>query len=247
MAENETPQSSGTPAGQTEAKAETSTPALTVESIKEALLPEVRKELKAAYDAARRAEAKAERAPERFRELMAPIEEAVETLLTRDMTEDARDAFRARRELARATRQDPEAEQQREIAAFQAEAASVLEEEGVKADDPVLVAAYQKYVAGAKTPAQWRTAFGRAVAAVHRDRATKAEGSVADREKKAREDERTKILNESREKEGPLDRGQPASTTQKIDWLNLPSEEFARLDAAKTAERRARASGAGRR
>ena len=176
MAENETPEISGTPAGQTETPAEPSTPApLTVEAIKEALLPEVRRELKAAYDAARRAEAKAERAPERFREFVAPLEEAIEGLLTRDMTDDARDAFRAKRDLARATRQDPEAEQQRHIAEFQAEAASILEEEGLKPDDPVLVAAYQKYVAGAKSPAQWRTALGRSIAAVHKERASSTE------------------------------------------------------------------------
>ena len=247
MAENETPQTSDTPAGQTEATAKTSTPALTIEAIKEALLPEVRKELKTAYDAARRAEAKAERAPERFRESIAPLEEAIESLLTREMTDDAKEAFKAKRDLARATRHDPEAAQQREVAEFQAEAASVLEEEGIKADDPILAAAYQKYVAGAKTPAQWRTALGRAVAAVHKDRATKAETSVTEREKKAREDERTKVLNERRESEGPLDRGSAASGTQKVDWLNISAEEFARLDAVKTADRRARAAGLVRR
>ena len=247
MAENETPAPPTEPAAAGTAAVEGSTsqpaPTFTLEDIKKALLPEITN----AMNTARRAQSAADRAPERFRQSIAPLEEAIEVLLTRDMTEDAREAFKAKKELARATRTNPEADQQSEVSAFQAEAASVLEEEGLRADDPVLAAAYQKFVATAKTPAQWRTALGRAVAAVHKDRAAKAEMSVSEREKKAREDERTKMLNESREKEGPIDRGQPASGTTKIDWLNLTPEEFARLDAAKTAERRARAAGAGRR
>ena len=243
MAENETPVISGTPAGQTETPAEPSTPApLTVEAIREALLPEVRREMKAAYDAARRAEAKAERAPEKFREFMAPIEEAVESLLTRDMTDDARDAFRAKRDLARATRTDPEAEQQRHISEFQAEAASILEEEGIKADDPILVAAYQKYVAGAKSPAQWRTALGRSIGAVHKERAAGNEKSVTDREKKAREDERNKILNEKREKDGPIDKGQPASSAKK-NVMDMSDDEWRTYEAARDAERKAQRIG----
>lgn len=239
MGENETAAPSETPAGQTESPVVESTPPLTLDAIREAFQTEIAKSLKPAYDAARRAEAKAERAPERFREFVAPIEEAVESLLTRDMTDDAREAFKAKRDLARATRQDPEVEQQREVAAFQQEAASVLEEEGIKADDPVLVAAYQKYVAGAKSPAQWRTALGRSIAAVHKDRAVRSESTVSEREKKAREDERNKILNEKREKDGPVDRGLPTSTG-KVDYLHMSDEEFARIEAAKDAERKAR-------
>ena len=238
MSENETPVISATPEGQTEPQAEPSTTApLTVEAIRDALLPEVRKEMKAAYDAARRAEAKAERAPEKFREFVAPLEEAIEGLLTRDMTDDAREAFRAKRDLARATRQDPEAEQQRHIAEFQAEASSILEEEGIKADDPVLVAAYQKYVAGAKSPAQWRTAFGRSIAAVHKDRASNSERSITEREKKAREDERNKILNEKREKDGPIDKGQPASSAKK-NVMDMSDDEWKAYEAARDAERK---------
>lgn len=247
MAENETPSPPADAAATAPVTVEgsTSQPAqtITIEDIRKALLPDITN----ALNTARRAQSAADRVPDRVQRALAPIEEAIEVLLTRDMTEDAREAFKAKQQLARATRVDPEAAQQNEVAAFQAEAASILDEEGVKADDPVLAAAYQKYVAGAKTPAQWRTALGRAVAAVHKDRAAKAEMTFAEREKKAREDERTRILNEGREKEGPIDRGQPASATTKIDWANLTPEEFARLDAAKTAERRARAAGIGRR
>ena len=241
MGENETPPTSETPAGQTETKVEPSTPPLTVEAIRDALLPEVRKELKAAYDAARRAEAKAERAPEKFRESIRPIEEAVEALLTKDMTDDARAAFTAKRDLVRErqTQQDPDAVYQKEVASFQQEVSSVLEEEGIKSDDPILVAAYQKYLAGAQTPAQWRTALGRSVAAVHKDRATKSEVGSAEREKKAREDERTKVLNERRGDSGPIDRGQPASSGTKKDWANISAEQFKRADAGKDAERKA--------
>ena len=153
MAENETPAPSAEAAAAESVAVEGSTsqptPALTIEDIKRELLPEILN----AQHLARRAQSAADKAPDRFRQSIAPLEEAIEALLTRDMTEDARDAFRAKRELARATRTDPEADQQQEITAFQAEASSVLEEEGIKADDPVLAAAYQRYVASAKTPA----------------------------------------------------------------------------------------------
>ena len=245
MADNEQPDPSTTAVAQVETPAPSSTPALTVESIKEALLPEIRRETKAAYDAARRAEAKAERAPDKFREQIAPLEEAIEAILTQSLNEDQRQAFIAKRDLARATRRDPDAEQAQQVAEFQTEAASVLEEEGIKADDPVLVAAYQKYLAGAKNPSQWRTALGRAIAAVHKDLAVKSESSASEREKKAREDERTKVQNERRESDGPVDRGQPASSNQKVDWANLSPEEFALKEAAYDAERKARRMRAG--
>ena len=92
-----------------------------------------------------------------------------------------------------------------------------------------------------------KVALTRAVAAVHREREKTARAETTEREKKAREDERTKVLNERRESEGPLDRGSAASGTQKVDWLNISAEEFARLDAVKTADRRARAAGLVRR
>ena len=245
MADNETPTPSVTPEGQPEAPAPTSTPPLTIEAMKEALLPEIRKELKSAYDAARRAEAKAERAPQADIERLTPIQQAVEELLTRDLSDDAKEAFKAKRDLARVTRPDPAADHDREITVFQQEVSSILEEEGIPANHPVLSQAWDKHSQSAKTPAQWRTAFGRAVAEVRKDEAKKAGASVADEVKKAREDERTKVLNEHREKEGPIDRAQPASSNGKTDYLAMTDEEFKRVEAAKDAERKARRLRAG--
>lgn len=244
MAENETPAPAATvpandavaqPAGQGAA-----TTPLTIEALTSALLPEIEKRLKPAYDAARRAEAKAERAPSQVMSQIEPMRAALDEILTRDLNDDQKARYRAERALADSQRTDPAQAAEREQEVFRQEASSVLAEEGVNADDPVFVEAYQRYGQNAKNPAQWRLVLGRAIAEVHKTKAKQAEGTYAEREKKAREDERTKLRNEQRETEGVVDRGAGASSGAKKDWLSMSPEEFAKFDAAKEAERSAR-------
>ena len=244
MAENETPAPAATapandagaqPAGQ----GATTTP-LTIEAFTAALLPEIEKRLKPAYDAARRAEAKAERAPQQFMSQIEPMRAALDEMLTRDLNDDQKARFKAERALADSQRTDPAHETEREQQEFRSEAISVLAEESISADDPAFVEAYEKYGRNAKTPAQWRLTLGRAIAEVHKTKARTAEASFAEREKKAREDERTRLRNEQRETEGVVDRGAGASSGAKKDWLSMSPEEFAKIDAAKEAERSAR-------
>ncbi len=244
MAENETStpadtvpaNDAGTPTGGTSV---TPTP-LTIEAITAALLPAFEKSLKPAYDTARRAEAKAERAPQQVMSQIEPMRAALDEILTRDLNDDQKARYKAERALADSQRTDPAQAAEREQEVFRSEAVSVLAEEGVSADDPTFVEAYQRYGQNAKTPAQWRLTLGRAIAEVHKAKAKQSEGTFAEREKKAREDERTKIRNEQRETEGIVDRGAGASSGAKKDWLAMSPEEFAKFDAAKEAERSAR-------
>ncbi len=244
MAENETTaQAETAPANdavaQTAGTSVTTTP-LTIEALTSALLPEIEKRLKPAYDAARRAEAKAERAPQQVLSQIQPMREALDELLTQNLNDDQKARFKAERALANSQRTDPAQEAEREQEVFRQEASSVLAEEGVSAEDPVFAEAYQRYGQNAKTPAQWRLVLGRAIAEVHKTKAKQAEGTYAEREKKAREDERSKFRNEQRETEGIVDRGAGASSGAKTDWVNMPAEEFATREAAKDAAALAR-------
>lgn len=230
MAEPETPLLETAPppeeSAQTEPEKPQETPPLTVDAIRDALLPQVRKDVEAAYKAARRAEAKAETVPKRLEEKISRLEAALELLITKDMDEPSKKVFVAERALERERESrivpDPEIERQRADLEFQGYAASVLAEEGIKADD--ITVAFNKYAAPAKSPADWKVALGHAIADYHKAEAKRAKDESADRERKAREEERTKLRNEQRKEEGPVDRGAPASSGLK-DWSKATEEE----------------------
>lgn len=210
-----------------------------INSVKEELLANTKKELDAAYKTARRSESKGDAANTR----LAKLESRLEDLATRGMEEHEARAWRAERALERAQEQTTtvSAEQEREqaVRSFQERSTTYLSEEGIKPDDPRLTAAFAKYSAEAKTYDDWDKALVRAVADIHKDERNKTAAEVKAQIDKAREEERAKLRNEQRASDGPVDKGQPSSN-KKIDWLNLSDEEFKRLEAEKDAERQRR-------
>lgn len=233
-----------------------STAPLTVEAITAALLPAideaVRKHTKPAYDAARRAEAKAERAPDSVMRSMAPLQKMLEDQALQSMPEEQRNAYLAGRNSERQTREDPQAAVEREQQMFRSEAASVLDEEGIDANDPLFVAAYQRFGQSADTPAKWRTALGRSIAAVHKERAATeiktVKSSVDETVKKVRDEAEVKTRNADRTADGHVDRGLPAAPVKGKDWLRMDptGKEFAEIEAKKEADRRTRRIAASR-
>lgn len=211
------------------------------------LLAETKRELDAAYKTARRSESKGDTAHQKI----ATLESRLEELSIRGMDESEARAWKAERALERANEAQKSIAQQQEYEqqanAFQQRSASYLASEGIKPDDPRLTAAFSRLAADAKTYDDWDKALISAVAAVHKDNASKA---AAEREKlanesktaveRAREEERAKLRNEQRTVDGPVDKGLPASTPAPKKTWEMTDEEFKTYDAARDAERRAR-------
>lgn len=222
--------------------------------VKTEVIAEVKRDLDAAYKAARRSESKGDVANSK----LAKLETRFEELATRGMEEPEARAWKAERALERVQETQQTVGQQQEYeqqaAAFQQRSASFLSSEGIKPDDARLTAAFARLAQDAKSYDDWDKALMGAVAAVHRDNATKF---AADRDKlslestklrddsktaveKAREEERAKLRNEQRTVDGPVDKGQPSSApTLKKTW-EMTDEEFKAFDAIKDAERRRR-------
>lgn len=208
---------------------------------------EIKRDLDAAYKAARRSESKGDVANSK----LAKLETRLEELATRGMDEGQAKLWKAERALERATETAITVNQQqdyeRAAAEFQQRSATYLAEEGIKADDPRLMTAFAKFSANAQSTADWDKALYGAVAVVHRDNAKKmadetakvsAESKTA--VEKAREEERAKLRNEQRTVEGPVDRGQPSSAPQAKKIGEMSDEEFKAYDAIKDSERRRR-------
>jgi hypothetical protein len=218
------------------------------------IVTELKRDLDAAYKAARRSESKGDIANSK----LAKLETRFEELATRGMEAQEARAWKAERALERVQESTQTAEQsqeyERQAAAFQQRSASYLRDEGIKADDPILTSAFAKLAADAKSYDDWDKALIGAVSAVHKGNATKlaAESSklAADATKlaadsktvadKAREDERAKLRNEQRAVDGPIDKGQPSSPALSKKTWDMTDEEFKAYDAIKDAERRRR-------
>lgn len=215
---------------------------------------EVKRDLDAAYKAARRSESKGDVANSK----LAKLETRFEELATRGMEDSEARAWKAERALERVQETAQNVGQQQEYeqqaAAFQQRSASYLSSEGIKPDDPRLTSAFARLAANAKTYDDWDKALLGAVSSVHRDNAQKLtvetgkltesatklaadSKTVAD---KAREEERAKLRNEQRTVDGPLDKGQPSSSAPAKKTWDMTDEEFKAYDAVRDTERRRR-------
>jgi len=221
---------------------ETATP-LTLEAVK-ALIDEtmteretnIRRELDQAYKTLRRGEAKSDVSHKRIDKL----EQELFDISTRGLEPAQVEMATLKRQLqrdaeSRTVSQDPSAE----VSAFQSWSSPYLEEEGIKAEDPVLVAAFQKHASGWQNAADLRIAMTRAVADVHKEQVKKARSEAGDREKKAREEERAKLRNENRQAEGKIDKGAAAgkSAGTPKNWLAASQEEWDALQAQRGLKR----------
>lgn len=221
------------PAAQTESTEqpqETST--LTIDQVKALIAErdvEIRKEQEAAYKTLRRGEAKSDVALKRLEKL------EQELFDTQIRGLDPKDAEVEK--LKRQVQRDAESrttDPQQELTAFQAWSASLLEEEGIDAKDPILAEAFKKYGEGWQNQADLRVALTRSVAKVQAERAKTARAEAADREKKAREDERAKLRNENRQAEGKVDKGTPASAAPVgKNILSMTPEEWTAFNASR--------------
>lgn len=214
---------------------ETPTP-LTLDTVK-ALITETFAEYKTAigkdveqtYKTLRRGEAKSDVAHQRI----AKLEGKLEDLATRGMAPEEVRIWKLERQVerdaeARAQTANPDVE----LSAFESDATSILEEESIDRKDPVLNEAFQRFANGWRSSADLKVALTRAVAAVHKEREQTARTESAEREKKAREDERTKLRNEKRQSEGPVDKGTPASPVRSKHPLEMTEEELRTLIAS---------------
>ena len=207
-----------------------------ISSANEATLAKTKESLDAAYKTARRSESKGDTAAKRIERLEAQFE----AIATRGMDEPESRAWKAERALERATETSQTVTQQQEYernaADFQQRSASFLNSEGINPTDERLTTAFSKYAADAKTYDDWDKALLHAVADVHKDEKVKSTADQKTREDKIREEERAKLRNENRSADGPIDKGQPASTSTKpVKEMN--DEEFKEYERQKDAER----------
>ena len=194
------------------------TPTLTRDDVK-ALIDEtwadreqtIRGELSSAYKTLRRGEAKSDVAQKRIDRL----EQELFEVSVRGMEPDRIELERLKRQSQRdaETRAAP-LDPSTEVASFQGWSASVLEEEQIDPKDPILKSAFERYADGWQNAADLRVALTRAVATVLREREKTARAQSGDREKKAREEERAKLRNETRQSEGKVDRSAPETTAR---------------------------------
>ena len=224
---------------QAEAAATKETAILTRDDVK-ALIDEtwadrenvIRKELEAAYKTLRRGEAKSDVAQQRIDKLESELFEVSVRGLEPERIEVERLKRQVQRDAeTRSVISDPNAE----VAAFQNWSVSVLEEERIKSDDPVLAEAFKRHADGWQNAADLRVALTRAVAAVHREREKTARSESAEREKKAREEERAKLRNETRQSEGKVDRSTPAASARSggKGVLHMTPEEWEAFKATR--------------
>lgn len=192
---------------------------------------EIEKQLDSAYKALRRGEAKGDMSLKELQKIRAEIDE----LSLRGLEPEKAELVKLQRQVQRdAESRNAPVDSNAELAQFNAYAKSVLEEEGIAGTDPVLTEWFKKYGEGYQTQADLRVALTRAIAKVRTEEAKKAKADSADREKKAREEERAKLRNEKRQEEGKVDRGTPAAGQSK-NFLTMSSEE---LEAFEKSRRR---------
>jgi len=207
-----------------------------ISTVKEELLAKTKQDLDAAYKTARRSESKGDTATKRVEKL----ESQLEALTIRGMDETEARAWKAERALERATESSQTVTQQQEYeraaADFQQRSTSFLNGEGIKPDDARLTAAFSKFAAEARSYDDWDKALLRAVAEVHKDERTKLSTEQKAREDKIREEERAKLRNEQRSTDGPIDKGQPSSTSNK-PVRDMNDEEFKEYERQKDADR----------
>ena len=191
---------------------------------------DIRKEIDQAYKTLRRGESKSDVVQKRIDKL----EQELFDVSTRGLEPAQVEMAALKRQLARdadarTVSQDPSAE----VSAFQSWSSPYLEEEGIKPEDPVLVAAFQRHASGWQNAADLKVAMTRAVADVHKEQTKKARSESAEREKKAREEERAKLRNETRQAEGKIDKGAVSgkSSGQPKNWLAASPEEWEALQA----------------
>lgn len=207
-----------------------------ISAAKEETLAKTKENLDAAYKTARRSESKGDTAAKRIERLEAQLE----ALATRGMDESESRAWKAERALERQIESTQTVSQQQEYeraaADFQQRSTSFLNSEGIKSDDPRLMAAFSKYASEARSYDDWDKALLRAVAEVHKDERTKLTTEQKAREDKIREEERAKLRNENRSSAGPIDKGQPSSASSK-PVKEMSDEEFREYERQKDADR----------
>lgn len=194
---------------------------------------EIRGELKAAYNTLRRGEAKSDTSHKRIDKL----EHELFEISVRGLEPGQVEIERLKRQVqhdaeSRAMPNDPNAE----VASFRAWAAPVLEEERIDPNDPVLVASFERHGSGWQNAADLRVAMTRAVADVHKEQAKKARSESAERENKAREEERAKLRNEQRQGDGKVDKATPATPARSgmpKNVLSMSPEEWEKFKASR--------------
>ena len=189
----------------------------------------IRKEIEQTYKTLRRGEAKSDVSLKRIEKL----ETELFDISLRGLDPQQAEVEKLRRQVQRDadTRSVPDPNS--EASAFQGWATPYLEGEGINSEDPVLKASFQKHAEGWTNAADLRVALTRAVADVHKDAAKKARSESAEREKKAREDERTKLRNEKRQEDGKIDKGGAASAGRPKSFLDMPKEEWEAFKATR--------------
>lgn len=229
MAETETPaEGTETPETETQTEQETQSGPVTKADL-EALRAEISRMGQQAYGASRRAESKAEVAQRIALEKTANLEARYEELALRDLPDHEKQAFRNAREIERLKAAPPDAQVQQQQAQqeFAAWSNQTLSAEGFDTNQlpQELVEAYNKRVASAQSPADWRAALGLAVSDYRKVEVEQARKEATEREKRAREDERTKAQNGARKTEPRIDRGQPSAASGKSP-SDMTPEEF---------------------
>lgn len=189
----------------------------------------IRKDLDAAYKTLRRGEAKGDNAQRRIDKL----ETELFDLSLRGLEPQQQEVAKLQRAVQQqTTAPDPNAE----VAAFRAWSTSVLDEEKISADDPVLKGSFERHADGWTSAADLRVALTRAIAQVHKEREKAAKADTSKLVEKAREEERAKARNANREAEGKIDKGTAAAgggRTRSI--LEMPPDEW---EAFKATRRR---------
>ena len=198
----------------------------------EAAKADLDKQLDAAYKTLRRGEAKSDTAQKRLDKLEVEVFESS----LKGLEPDKQEVERLKRQYQRDTETrtvDPQAE----LTSFQSWAQSYLDDEGIDAKDPTLVERFNKLAEGWTSQSDLRVALARATGQTHAAKAKVVAAESAEREKMAREDERTKSRNETRQAEGKVDRGSApaAASPTKKNFLEYTSEEW---DAFKTTRQR---------
>ena len=189
----------------------------------------IRKEIEQTYKTLRRGEAKSDVSLKRIDKL----ETELFDISLRGLDPQAVEIEKLKRQAQRADSNVPDPNS--EASAFQGWATPYLEGEAINSEDPVLKASFQKHAEGWQNAADLRVALTRAVADVHKDAAKKAKSESADREKKAREDERAKLRNEKRQEDGKIDKGTVAgkATGTPKNLMALSPEEWETLKLQK--------------
>lgn len=188
----------------------------------------------AAEQAARRAQGQSHGTVKRLERELAAARQQLDEIVTRDMSDEQRAIFKMQRENEALRERTSTPDNSEAVTDFQSYSARVLTERGVKANDPRLMAAFDRYVGDSNDPAVWRQGLAFAIADVKSDEAKLAESSVKERERLAREEERARATATTRRAAGPVDRGAPsgAPTTGKDVW-SMTDAEFAEHEKAK--------------